>query len=131
MGCPQVCAGATLQCSFGVAPTVFQRVAAEPHPDQRDAGGEHHGPHPAAEHSHLRPLPEPGQPRGGRRHRRRPRRTDADAVHSRHRQPVDPRRSADLLLGGMPALDANGTLICTWGGVIKISVPGQLQMLIP
>ncbi|HCI3881571.1 TPA: DUF4280 domain-containing protein, partial [Pseudomonas aeruginosa] len=31
----------------------------------------------------------------------------------------------------MPALDANGTLICTWGGVIKISVPGQVQMLIP
>ncbi|MBO8317939.1 DUF4280 domain-containing protein, partial [Pseudomonas aeruginosa] len=27
--------------------------------------------------------------------------------------------------------DANGTLICTWGGVIKISVPGQVQMLIP
>ncbi|MCO2635997.1 DUF4280 domain-containing protein, partial [Pseudomonas aeruginosa] len=24
-----------------------------------------------------------------------------------------------------------GTLICTWGGVIKISVPGQVQMLIP
>nr|MBF3177345.1 DUF4280 domain-containing protein [Pseudomonas aeruginosa] len=21
--------------------------------------------------------------------------------------------------------------ICTWGGVIKISVPGQVQMLIP
>ncbi|WP_049311388.1 DUF4280 domain-containing protein, partial [Pseudomonas aeruginosa] len=23
MGCPQVCAGATLQCSFGAAPTVL------------------------------------------------------------------------------------------------------------
>ncbi|AVK04547.1 hypothetical protein CSB93_4173 [Pseudomonas paraeruginosa] len=39
MGCPQVCAGATLQCSFGA-----RRVAAEPHPSQRDAGGERHGP---------------------------------------------------------------------------------------
>jgi hypothetical protein len=37
----------------------------------------------------------------------------------------------NLLLGGMPAIDANSTLMCNWAGVIKIVMPGQMQMLIP
>ncbi len=130
MGCPQVCAGATLQCSFGAAPTVLNVL-----PQNRTltsgmpaANIMDHIPLlniPTFGLCRVRPTPwwpPPPPP---------PSAYDADAVHSRHRQPVDARRPADLLLGGMPALDADGALDLTWGGVIKISVPGQVQMLIP
>ena len=30
-----------------------------------------------------------------------------------------------VLVGGMPALDSNCKLMCNWGGVIQIVVPGQ------
>jgi hypothetical protein len=36
-----------------------------------------------------------------------------------------------MLLGNMPSLDSNSTLMCNWAGVIKIAMPGQVQMLIP
>ncbi|GAB7528380.1 hypothetical protein PS3A_07880 [Pseudomonas sp. 3A(2025)] len=36
-----------------------------------------------------------------------------------------------MLLGSMPALDANCTLMCTWGGMIKVGFAGQVQLLIP
>nr|BFE96331.1 hypothetical protein GCM10020185_68670 [Pseudomonas brassicacearum subsp. brassicacearum] len=45
--------------------------------------------------------------------------------------PWIPGGAPTLLLGNMPAIDANSTLMCTWAGVIKIVVPGQVQMLIP
>ncbi|RMK76198.1 hypothetical protein IPC85_17360 [Pseudomonas aeruginosa] len=91
MGCPQVCAGATLQCSFGAAPTVLNVL-----PQNRTLTSGM----PAAnimDHIPLLNIPTFGL----------------------CQSPAN------------PALDANGTLICTWGGVIKISVPGQVQMLIP
>jgi hypothetical protein len=31
----------------------------------------------------------------------------------------------------MPALDSTSTLMCTWGGVIQISNPGQTTVMIP
>ncbi|KAE8238695.1 hypothetical protein A4X03_0g8796 [Tilletia caries] len=36
-----------------------------------------------------------------------------------------------MLLGNMPSLDSNCTLMCNWAGVIKVVMPGQVQMLIP
>jgi hypothetical protein len=36
-----------------------------------------------------------------------------------------------FLIGKMPALDANCTLMCSYAGVITITYPGQVQMLIP
>jgi len=45
--------------------------------------------------------------------------------------PWIPGGAPTVLLGGMPALDASSTLICSYGGMIKINVPGQMQMLIP
>lgn len=36
-----------------------------------------------------------------------------------------------MLLGSMPALDANSTLMCMWAGVIKVAFAGQVQLLIP
>jgi Domain of unknown function (DUF4280) len=32
-----------------------------------------------------------------------------------------------VTLGGMPVLDSTSTCMCTWGGVISIVMPGQLQ----
>ena len=37
--------------------------------------------------------------------------------------------SAKLLIGGKPALTMEGTLICAYGGVIKILNPGQMKVI--
>ncbi len=34
-----------------------------------------------------------------------------------------------VLIGNMPALDAQSTLTCTWGGVIQITSPGQTTVV--
>ena len=36
-----------------------------------------------------------------------------------------------VILGQAPSLDNTSQLMCTWGGVITIVVPGQMQMTIP
>lgn len=36
-----------------------------------------------------------------------------------------------VLLDGMPALDSNSKLMCAWGGVIQISMPGQTTVMVP
>ena len=36
-----------------------------------------------------------------------------------------------VLIGNMPALDSNSKLMCTWGGVIQISSPGQTTVEVP
>ena len=36
-----------------------------------------------------------------------------------------------VLIGEMPALDNNSQLMCTWGGVITITSPGQTTVEIP
>ena len=33
-----------------------------------------------------------------------------------------------VLIGNMPALTVGSTLICTWGGVIQITMPGQFNV---
>ncbi|AHF67258.1 hypothetical protein PSCICO_09250 [Pseudomonas cichorii] len=45
--------------------------------------------------------------------------------------PWIPGGAPTVLLGGMPAIDSNSMLMCNWAGVIKIVMPGQVQMLIP
>jgi len=35
------------------------------------------------------------------------------------------------LLGGKPALDNTCQLMCMWGGVIQVTVPGQFTEQIP
>lgn len=39
--------------------------------------------------------------------------------------------SPTVLIGNMPALNNNSKLMCTWGGVIQIVVPGQVKMMVP
>lgn len=36
-----------------------------------------------------------------------------------------------VLIGNMPALNNNSKLMCMWGGVIQIVVPGQMKMMVP
>jgi len=37
----------------------------------------------------------------------------------------------NVLVGGMPALDQTHTLMCLWGGVISVLNPGQVAQTIP
>lgn len=37
--------------------------------------------------------------------------------------------SLKVILGGMPALDMKSKCMCSWGGVIQILNPGQMKML--
>lgn len=39
--------------------------------------------------------------------------------------------SASVMLGNMPALTNNCKLMCNWGGVIQVTVPGQTTEMIP
>ena len=39
--------------------------------------------------------------------------------------------SPTVLIGNMPALNSDSKLMCNWGGVIQISVPGQTTVQIP
>ncbi|MCE4072332.1 MULTISPECIES: DUF4280 domain-containing protein [Pseudomonas] len=131
MGCPQVCSGATLQCSFGVAPSVLNVLPV----NRTLAGGM-----PAANLQDHIPLlnilpfgmcTSPANPTVAA--------ATAAALGVLTPMPCIPATAAPwipggpptMLLGGMPALDANGTLMCTWGGAIKVVFPGQVQMLIP
>jgi hypothetical protein len=36
-----------------------------------------------------------------------------------------------VMLANMPALNNSSSLICNWGGVIKVTVPGQFTTMIP
>jgi hypothetical protein len=39
--------------------------------------------------------------------------------------------SPKVLIGGVPALNNSSKLCCSWGGVIGINVPGQFKVSIP
>lgn len=43
--------------------------------------------------------------------------------------PWVPGGSPKVLVGGMPAIDNNAKLMCNWGGVIQITVPGQTKVI--
>ncbi|AMB87660.1 hypothetical protein AWM79_21160 [Pseudomonas agarici] len=131
MGSPQVCSGATLQCSFGAAPGLLNVL-----PINRTLTSSM----PAATIMDYIPLVNIGtfamcqsiaNPMVAA--------ATAAALGVLTPMPCIPATATPwipggpptLLLGGMPALDANSCVMCTWGGVIKIVVPGQVQMLIP
>jgi len=39
--------------------------------------------------------------------------------------------SATCLIGGMPALNSTSKCMCSWGGVIQITFPGQVTTNVP
>ncbi|MBI6852967.1 DUF4280 domain-containing protein [Pseudomonas cichorii] len=131
MSCPQVCAGATLQCSFGAAPTVLNVL-----PTNRVLTSSM----PAAtimDHIPLVNIPTFGMCMSAAN----PMVIAATAAALGVLTPMPcipataspwiPGGAPTLLLGGMPAIDSNSMLMCNWAGVIKIVMPGQVQMLIP
>ena len=131
MGCPQVCAGATLQCTFGLAPGVLNVL-----PQNRTlVSGV-----PAANLLDHIPLVNIA-PFGMCQSLANPMVAAATAAALGVLVPMPcipvtatpwiPGGAPTMLLGPMPALDANSTLMCNWGGLIKILFPGQVQMLIP
>lgn len=131
MGCPQVCAGAALQCSFGLAPAMLNVL-----PLNRTlvAGM------PAANMLDHIPLVNI-TPFGMCQSLANPMVATATAAALGVLVPMPcipatatpwiPGGAPTVMLGAMPALDANSTLMCTWAGLIKIITPGQVQMLIP
>ncbi|NWB89935.1 DUF4280 domain-containing protein [Pseudomonas agarici] len=131
MGSPQVCSGATLQCSFGAAPGLLNVL-----PINRTLTSSM----PAATIMDYIPLVNIGT-FGMCQSIANPMVAAATAAALGVLTPMPcipatatpwiPGGPPTLLLGGMPALDANSCVMCTWGGVIKIVVPGQVQMLIP
>ncbi|HYY93900.1 MAG TPA: DUF4280 domain-containing protein [Pyrinomonadaceae bacterium] len=125
----QVCMGATLQCSFGAAPSSLVVL-----PSNRTMTGA-----PAATIMDHAPLvnimpfgmcSSPANPTVAA--------ATAAALGVLTPMPCVPATAAPwivgaptVLIGGMPALDNNSKLMCNWGGVIQIVSPGQTKMMIP
>ena len=131
MGSPHVCSCATLQCSFGAAPSVLMVL-----PVNRTLIGAM----PAANLMDHIPLVNI-LPFGVCTSLANPMVAAATAAALGVLVPMPcipvtaapwiPGGAPTVLLGPMPALDANSTLMCAWAGVIKVVFPGQVQTLIP
>lgn len=39
--------------------------------------------------------------------------------------------SPTVMIGGLPALNNTSKCLCTWGGMISITLPGQFQAMVP
>lgn len=131
MACPQVCAGATLQCSFGTAPSALNVL-----PINRVlVGGT-----PAANLNDHIPLVNI-LPFGLCTSLANPMVAAATAAALGVLTPMPcipataspwiPGGPPTVLIGSMPGTDSNSTLLCNWGGMIKVLYPGQVQTLIP
>jgi hypothetical protein len=125
----QVAAGATLQCSFGVAPGVLTVL-----PVNRTMTGA-----PAANIMDHVPMLNilpfgmcncPSNPMVAA--------ATAAALGVLTPMPCIPMTSAPwmpgaptVMVGGMPGLQNSSKLMCQWGGVIQILVPGQFTVMVP
>jgi len=128
MSC-QVCAGAMLACSFGAAPSALAVL-----PVNRVVTGT-----PAANILDSKPLvnilpfgmcSSPANPQVAA--------ATAAALGVLTPMPCIPVTPAPwvvgaptVLIGNLPALNNASKLMCTWGGVISVNVPGQFQVLVP
>jgi hypothetical protein len=125
----QVCMGAMLQCSFGAAPSALVVL-----PQNRVLTGS-----PAANIMDNKPTVNI-LPFGMCSSIANPTVAAATAAASGVLTPmpcvpVTPAPwvpgAATVLMGGMPALDSQSKLMCTWGGVIQITNPGEFTVAIP
>ena len=130
MGSPQVCMGAMLQCSFGVAPSSLSVL---PSNAVMVAGV------PAATIMDNVPMLNI-MPFGMCQSMANPTvaAATAAALGVLTPMPCIPATAAPwaagaptVTIGKMPALDATSTLTCNWGGVITITMPGQTATLVP
>lgn len=125
----QVCMGAMMQCSFGVAPSSLVVL-----PANRTMTGT-----PAANIMDNKPIVNippfgmcnsPANPMVAA--------ATAAALGVLTPMPCVPVTAAPwapgsptVLIGNMPALNNSSKLMCNWGGVIQILVPGQFQTMVP
>ncbi|WP_460904341.1 DUF4280 domain-containing protein [Paraburkholderia jirisanensis] len=131
MSSPQVCSGAMLQCSFGAAPGTLNVL-----PTNRTlVGGV-----PAATLADSIPIVNVA-PFGMCQSPANPTVISATAAALGVLTPMPcmpattapwiPGGAPTVLIGSMPALDAQGMLMCMWGGMIKVVQPGQVTTLVP
>ncbi|MFL9988755.1 DUF4280 domain-containing protein [Paraburkholderia sediminicola] len=127
----QVCAGATLQCSFGAAPGVLNVL-----PTNRTlVGGV-----PAATLFDAIPIVNI-TPFAMCQSATNPAVIAATSAALGVFTPMPcvpatpgpwiPGGAPTVLIGPAPALDAQCTLVCAWGGAIKVVQPGQTSTLVP
>lgn len=125
-----VCMGAMMQCSFGAAPSSLVVL-----PTNRTLAG---GP-PAAtimDHAPILNVPpfatcmSPANPMVAA--------ATAAALGVLTPMPCIPATAAPwivgaptVMIGSMPALNSTSKLMCNWGGVIQITVPGQFTTQVP
>lgn len=130
MSCPGVCAGAMLQCSFGIAPTTMNVL-----PMNRTIVSNM----PMANIMDNKPFINI-MPFGMCNSMANPTVVAATAAAMGVLTPMPciPNTvapwapgSPTVLVGNMPALTAQSKLLCIWGGVIQIVFPGQVSTLVP
>jgi hypothetical protein len=125
----QVCMGAMMQCSFGVAPSTLVVL-----PANRTLTGT-----PAATIMDFAPIvnvppfgmcQSPSNPMVAA--------ATAAALGVLTPMPCIPMTvapwvvgSPTVLIGSMPALNNSSKLMCNWGGVIQINSPGQTTTMVP
>ncbi|MBB1163171.1 DUF4280 domain-containing protein [Aquariibacter albus] len=125
----QVCTTATLQCTFGVAPSVFNATPRPILTSQMVAGV-------ITDHIPITNVPpfgvcsSPSNPSVAA--------ATAAALGVLTPMPCVPVLPAPwapgvptVLIANTPALDNNCKLMCAWGGVISITFPGQVTHEIP
>lgn len=126
----QVCTGAMTQCTFGVAPGSLMVI-----PISRVMAG---GP-PAANIMDNKPMANV-MPFGMCQSMANPMvaASTAAALGVLVPMPCIPMTMAPwvpgaptVLLGNMPALNNSSKLMCMWGGVISINLPGQFTVMVP
>ncbi|HCQ7756475.1 DUF4280 domain-containing protein [Citrobacter sp. 50677481] len=129
MSCPGVCNGATLQCSFGLAPSTLCVV-----PISRTLVNSVPMANIMDNKSFVNILPfgmcsSMANPTVAA--------ATAAAIGVLTPMPCIPVTiapwmpgSPTILVGGMPALTAQSKLMCNWGGVIQIVFPGQVTTIV-
>jgi hypothetical protein len=125
----QVCMGATLQCSFGAAPSslvvlpVNRTLTAVPDANIMDNK-------PMVNILPFGMCSSPSNPTVAA--------ATAAALGVLTPMPCVPVTPAPwvpgaptVLIANMPALDSNSKLMCVWGGVIQVVNPGQTSVMLP
>ena len=125
----QVCMGAMTQCTFGLAPSTLMVI-----PINRVMTGT-----PAANIMDSKPMANV-MPFGMCQSLANPMVASATAAALGVLVPIPciPMTMAPwmpgaptVMLGSMPTLNNSSKLMCMWGGVISINVPGQFTVMVP
>ena len=130
MSCPAVCSGATLMCSFGIAPSMLMvmpnnRVMLNGMPMANIMDNK-----PFVNILPFAMCNSLANPTVAA--------ATAAALGALTPMPCIPNTVAPwvpgaptAMVGNMPALTAQSMLMCMWAGVIKISFPGQMATMVP